>query len=32
LEMLDAVLKQDPGNDYARQERVKAAAMPAENK
>lgn len=32
LEMLDAVLKQDPGNDYARQERVKVAAMPAENK
>jgi TolA-binding protein len=31
LEMLDAVLKQDPGNDYARQERVKVAAM-AENK
>ena len=32
LEMLDEVLKQDPGNDYARQERVKVTAMPAENK
>jgi TolA-binding protein len=31
LEMLDTVLKQDPGNDYARQERVKVAAMPAES-
>ena len=31
LEMLDTVLKQDPGNDYARQERLKVAAMPAEH-
>jgi TolA-binding protein len=28
LETLDAVLKQDPGNDYARQERLKISAMP----
>lgn len=32
LEMLDEVLHQDPGNDYARQERVKVTAMPAEGK
>jgi tetratricopeptide (TPR) repeat protein len=28
LETLDTVLKQDPGNDYARQERLKIAAVP----
>jgi thioredoxin-like negative regulator of GroEL len=28
LEMLDTVLKQDPGNDAAREERLKVAAMP----
>jgi tetratricopeptide (TPR) repeat protein len=32
LETLDTVLKQDPGNDYARQERAKVAAMAAEHK
>jgi tetratricopeptide (TPR) repeat protein len=28
LDMLDTVLKQDPGNDAAREERLKVAAMP----
>ena len=28
LEILDAVLKIDPGNDAARQERIKAEALP----
>lgn len=32
LEMLDEALKQDPGNDYARQERLKVAAVAAEHK
>jgi len=32
LKILDAVLKIDPGNDAARQERLKAAALPDEKK
>jgi tetratricopeptide (TPR) repeat protein len=31
LEILDRVLKIDPGNDAARQEQLKVAAMPDEN-
>ena len=32
LEMLDEVLKQDPGNDSARQERLKVASIPDQHK